>query len=135
MMGGGLQPPAGQEERYERSYQAMVKMVGEVYRAGIPIVAGTDTLAGFGLHRELELYVEAGIPPAEVLTLATLGSAKIAGRAERLGTIEAGKLADFVLVDGDPIADMSDIRKVTLTVKDGTIFHPTDMYQAIGVGQ
>ena len=135
MMGGGLEPPAGQEERYERSYQAMVRMVGEVYRAGIPIVAGTDTLAGFGLHRELELYVEAGIPPAEVLTLATLGSAKIAGRAERLGTIEAGKLADFVLVDGDPFADMSDIRKVTLTVKDGTIFHPTDMYQAIGVGQ
>ena len=135
MMGGGLEPPAGQEERYERSYQAMVRMVGEVYRAGIPIVAGTDTLAGFGLHRELELYVEAGIPPAEVLTLATLGSAKIAGRAERLGTIEAGKLADFILVDGDPTTDMSDIRKVTLTVKDGTIFHPTDMYQAIGVGQ
>ena len=135
MMGGGLEPPAGQEERYERSYEAMVRMVGEVHRAGIPIVAGTDTLAGFGLHRELELYVEAGIPPAEVLTLATLGSAKIAGRAERLGTIEAGKLADFILVDGDPLAEVSDIRKVTLTIKDGTIFRPSEMYRAIGVGQ
>ena len=135
MMGGGLEPPAGLEERYEKSYRAMVRMVGEVYRAGIPIVAGTDTLAGFGLHRELELYVEAGISPAEVLGLATLGSAKVAGRAERLGTIEVGKLADFILVDGDPIHDMSDIRKVTLTVKDGTLFRPGELYQAIGVGQ
>jgi len=135
MMGGGLEPPTGEEERYERSFQAMVRMVGEVYRAGIPVVAGTDTLAGFGLHRELELYVDAGIPPAEVLGLATLGSAKIAGRAERLGTIDVGKLADFVLVDGDPLTDMSDIRKVSLTVKDGTIFHPDEMYQIIGVGQ
>ena len=135
MTGGGLEPPAGQEERYAQSYRVMVRMVGEVYRAGIPVVAGTDTLAGFGLHRELELYVEAGIPPVEVLTLATLGSAKIAGRAERLGTIEVGKLADFILVDGDPINDMSDIRKVTLTVKDGTIFDPEEMYRAIGVGQ
>jgi len=133
MMGGGLEPPAGEEERYERSFQAMVRMVGEVHRAGIPIVAGTDTLAGFGLHRELELYVEAGIPPAEVLGLATLGSAKIAGRAERLGTIEVGKLADFVLVDGDPLTDISDIRNVVLTLKDGTIYDPAEMYQAIGV--
>ena len=135
MMGGGLEPPTGEEERYERSFQAMVRMVGEVYRAGIPVVAGTDTLAGFGLHRELELYVEAGIPPAEVLGLATLGSAKIAGRAERLGTIEVGKLADFILVGGDPLTDMSDIRKVNLTIKDGTMFRPDEMYQAIGVGQ
>ncbi len=133
MMGGGLEPPAGEEERYERSFQAMVRMVGEVHRAGIPIVAGTDTLAGFGLHRELELYVEAGIPPAEVLGLATLGSAKIAGRAERLGTIEVGRLADLILVDGDPLTDISDIRNVVLTVKDGTIYHPAEMYQAIGV--
>jgi len=133
MMGGGLEPPAGEKERYERSFQAMVRMVGEVYRAGIPVVAGTDTLAGFGLHRELELYVEAGIPPAEVLGLATLGSAKIAGRAERLGTIEVGRLADLILVDGDPLTDISDIRNVVLTVKDGTIYHPAEMYQAIGV--
>ena len=60
---------------------------------------------------------------------------RIAGRAERLGTLEVGKLADFVLVDGDPLTDMSDIRNVTLTVKDGTIFDPAEMYQAIGVGQ
>jgi len=115
MMGGGLEPPAGEKERYERSFQAMVRMVGEVYRAGIPVVAGTDTLAGFGLHRELELYVEAGIPPAEV------------------GTIEVGRLADLILVDGDPLTDISDIRNVVLTVKDGTIYHPAEMYQAIGV--
>jgi imidazolonepropionase-like amidohydrolase len=110
-----------------------VRMVGEIHRAGIPIVAGTDTLAGFGLHRELELYVEAGIPPAEVLGLATLGAARIAGRANRLGTIEVGKLADFILVDGDPLSDVSDIRNVVLTVKGGTIFDPAEMYRSLGV--
>jgi cytosine/adenosine deaminase-related metal-dependent hydrolase len=75
-------------------------------------------------------YLEA---PAELLGLATLGSAKIAGRAERLGTLEVGKLADLILVDGDLLTDMSDIRNVVLAIKDGTIYHPAEMYQAIGV--
>jgi len=74
------------------------------------------------------------------LTLLPLGAAclmsgAIPASAERLGTIEVGKLADIVLIDGDPLTDMSDIRNVTLTVKDGTIFDPAEMYQAIGVGQ
>jgi len=69
------------------------------------------------------------------LCAACLMSGAIPASAERLGTIEVGKLADFILVDGDPLSDMSDIRQVTLTVKNGTIFRPTEMYQAIGVGQ
>lgn len=69
------------------------------------------------------------------LCAACLMSGAIPASAERLGTIEVGKLADIVLVDGDPLTDMSDIRNVTLTVKDGTIFDPAEMYQAIGVGQ
>lgn len=74
------------------------------------------------------------------LTLLPLGAAcpmsgAIPASAERLGTLEVGKLADIVLIDGDPLTDMSDIRNVTLTVKDGTIFDPAEMYQAIGVGQ
>lgn len=74
------------------------------------------------------------------LTLLPLGAACLMSRAipasaERLGTIEVGKLAATVLMDGDPLTDMSDIRNVTLTVKDGTIFHPAETYPAIGVGQ
>ena len=55
-------------------------MIKLLYDAGVPIVAGTDSLAGFALHRELELYVEAGIPPSEVLKIATIGAARVMKR-------------------------------------------------------
>ena len=59
----------------------MLKMLASLHAAGVPIVAGTDSLGGFALMRELELYVEAGIPAAEVLRMATLGAAERRGRA------------------------------------------------------
>ena len=100
---------------------------------GIPIVAGTDALAGFGLHRELELYVEAGIPPAKVLQLSTLGSARVMKRDAQLGSITPGKTADLVLVDGDPIKNISDIRNVRTVLKDGKLFQSAEIYEAIGI--
>jgi imidazolonepropionase-like amidohydrolase len=128
---GGLPVPEGMDQLYRNSYRAMLEMVRRVFEAGIPIVAGTDALAGFALHRELELYVEAGIPAAEVLRIATLRAATIANRADQLGSIEPGKLADLILVDGDPTADISDIRKVVLTVKDGVLYKPEELYPLV----
>jgi imidazolonepropionase-like amidohydrolase len=130
---GGLQPPAGMEERYRRSFRAMLAMVRALYDAGITIEAGTDSLGGFDLHRELELYVEAGIPAPQVLRIATLGAAKVVGRDKELGSIAPGKLADFILVDGDPTTRISDIRRVTLTVKDGVALDPAELYKSIGI--
>ncbi|HEY0781717.1 MAG TPA: amidohydrolase family protein, partial [Thermoanaerobaculia bacterium] len=76
LFGGGI-VKAGKEETYRKSYAALLAMVRALYDAGIPIEAGTDSLAGFNLHRELELYVQAGIPAPQVLRIATLGAAKI----------------------------------------------------------
>jgi imidazolonepropionase-like amidohydrolase len=133
LLGGGLQPPPGMADRYAQSFRAMLAMAKALYDAGVTIEAGTDSYAGFTLHRELELYAEAGIPTADVLRIATLGAAKVVGKDKELGSVEAGKRADFILVDGDPLAKMSDIRRVTLTVKDGVVLDPAELYKAVGV--
>ena len=130
---GGLTPPAGMDEQYKKSFAKMVDIVGVMYRAGIPIMSGTDTLAGFGLHRELELHVQAGIPVSKVLQDATLGAARLMKMDRDLGTIAPGKVADLILVDGDPLEDISDIRETTLVVKDGIWYRPAELYSAIGV--
>jgi cytosine/adenosine deaminase-related metal-dependent hydrolase len=130
---GGLAVPEGMDQRYQDSFRQMLKMTKAFYDAGIPIVAGTDSLAGFSLHRELELYEQAGIPAPKVLQLATLGAARIMKRDRDLGTIEPGKLADVILVEGDPSAHVSDIRRVRTVVKDGVVYQTSDLYRAIGV--
>jgi hypothetical protein len=71
-LAGSLPVPPGMDARYRASWKKMLALVRELYEKGVPIEAGTDAMAGFGLHRELELDVEAGIPPAAVLRLATL---------------------------------------------------------------
>lgn len=130
---GGLQPPEGMDQRYRDSFQQMLKMTKALYDAGIPLVAGTDALAGFTLHRELELYEKAGIPAAKVLQLDTLGAARVMKRDKELGSIAPGKLADMILVDGDPSVHISDVRRVTTVVKDGVMYKTAELNEAIGV--
>ncbi len=96
---------------------------------GIHIAAGSDagnigTLHGAGLHRELELMAEAGLPPAEILTAATLGGARVMGRAADLGTLEPGKLADLLVLEADPLADIRNLRRIHSVVKGGRVFDP-----------
>jgi imidazolonepropionase-like amidohydrolase len=133
LRGGGLPVPAGMDQRYRDSFRAFMDMTAMMHRAGIPIVPGTDAMAGFALHHELELYEQAGIPANEVLQIATIGSARVARREADLGSITPGKLADLVLVDGDPASRVSDIRKVELVMKDGVFYRPDELNQAIGV--
>jgi imidazolonepropionase-like amidohydrolase len=133
LYGGGLNPPADQVQRYRDSYRAMQNMVKALYDAGVTIVAGTDAQAGFTLHRELELYVDSGIPAPEVLRIATLGAARVMKRDQELGSIAPGKLADMILVDGDPASRISDIRRVVLTVKDGVTYDPNAIWRILGV--
>ncbi|HEX4649219.1 MAG TPA: amidohydrolase family protein, partial [Steroidobacteraceae bacterium] len=102
-------------------------------RAGVPLEAGTDGIAGFTLHRELELYVRAGLSPAEALQVATWNGARFTGRLTDLGSIEPRKRADLVLVDGDPTRNISDIRRISLVMKDGVIYFPAAVYEAVGV--
>jgi imidazolonepropionase-like amidohydrolase len=133
LLGNGLPVPEGMDARYRQSFAKMESLVGLLYKSGIPIEAGTDALAGFSLHRELELDVQSGIPAPSVLQLATLGAARIMKRDAELGSITAGKIADVVLVDGHPEENISDIRKTVLVVKDGAIYKPAELYKQLGV--
>ena len=133
LLGGGLPVPEGKDARYHESQLATLRMTKLLYDSGITIVAGTDDLAGFTLHRELELYANAGISPPEVLRIATLGAARVARRDQELGSIAPGKLADLVLVDGDPARRISDIRRPTLVIKNGIFYEPAALYKALGI--
>lgn len=133
LLAGGLAVPEGKDQAYRQSSQALLRMIKLLYDNGVTLVAGTDSMPGFTLHRELELYVAAGIPAREVLRIATLGAARVTGRDKELGTIAPGKLADLILVDGDPALRISDIRRTSLVLKDGKIFDPATLYGSIGV--
>jgi len=109
----------------------MLHMLTVLHDAGVPIVAGTDG-SGFALIRELEL-LKAGIPAPEVLQMVTLGAARAAGQGERLGSIAPGKLADLVLVDGDPSTDPGALRNLRLVVKDGVPLDPEAMWRELGI--
>jgi len=132
-LGGGLPVPEGMDQRYRDSAQALLNMVHLLYTSGVPIVAGTDSLAGFALHSELEYYVKAGIPAPQVLQIATLGAARIMKHDGQSGSVAPGKLADMVLIDGDPTAKISDIRRVQTVVKDGVVYDSTALYKTMGV--
>ena len=132
-LSAGLPVPQGLDQRYRDSFQAMLRMLKLFYDSGITIVPGTDDLAGFTLHRELENYVAAGIPASRVLQMDTLGAARVMKHDDLRGSIAPGKLADIILVDGDPTAHMSDIRRVVTVIKDGTIYDAGAMYEVLGV--
>ncbi|TMA20332.1 MAG: hypothetical protein E6J88_17280, partial [Deltaproteobacteria bacterium] len=130
---GNLPIQPGDDEKFRASWKRTMELVHAMWAAGIPIEAGTDAFAGFSLQRELELDAEAGIPAASVLRLATLGAARIMGMDKDLGLVRPGKLADLVLIDGDPTKEISDVRKVALTIKDGVIYDPVELDREMGI--
>jgi len=130
---GGLKKEGEKIERYKKSFDKMLAVIFDLFQKGVTIVPGTDGLPGFLYHRELELYVKAGIPTAEVLKLATIKSAEITGVSKSFGSIEAGKRADLILVDGNPLENISDIRKIEWTMKGGNIFYAKELYNSMGI--
>jgi imidazolonepropionase-like amidohydrolase len=116
----------------EKFFEAELKMVGEMNRAGVPILAGTDTAAGvrvypgFSLHEELELLVQAGLTPMEALQAATRNAGKYLGLADT-GTIEKGKRADLVLLDANPLAEIKNTRQIQSVVLAGRYFSRADL--------
>jgi amidohydrolase family protein len=131
---GGLVVPDGKDEHYKRAFDKLLQMIKVLHDAKVPIVPGTDWVAGgLMLHYELELYARAGIPTADVLRMATLGAARVMKRDKTTGSIAVGKEADLLLVDGDPLARISDTRKVTMTVRSGVLFRSSELYAVLGV--
>jgi imidazolonepropionase-like amidohydrolase len=108
-------------------------VIGALHRAGIPIVAGSDTgLVGYGLHRELELYVQAGMTPLEAIQAATIVPARAMKLDADSGNIEVGKRADLILVDGNPLENISDIRKVSRVVANGRLYETAKLWESVG---
>lgn len=105
-------------------FQRMLEFVGHCHSAGVTLVAGSHTWVpgtefGLAFQRELELLVESGLTPLEAITAGTLNGAKFLRTEERLGTIEAGKLADLVVVDGNPAGDIAHLRAVRRVMLNG----------------
>lgn len=102
-----------------------LKIIRDLHDAGVMLLAGTQSSAdaigtpGLILHDELKVYVQAGLTPFEALKAATINPARFMGRARELGTIEAGKLADLVLLDADPLADIANTRKINAVIANG----------------
>jgi len=126
-------PDAATATKYKNSYNKMIEFVGLLHKNGVSLVAGTDTLAGFGLHSELALYVKAGITPAQALQIATWNAAKITKTLQNRGSIEEQKLADLIIVDGDPTTNIDDIRKISLIITNGQLLYPKELHMTLGV--
>ena len=130
---GGLPVTEQNDQLYKDSYAAMLRMTKRMYDAGIPILAGTDATAGIMLHRELELEVKAGIPPAKALQIATFNAARLLKQENELGSIAPGKRADFVLVEGNPGERIGDIRRCQFVMKNGVLYDSARVYAAVGI--
>jgi imidazolonepropionase-like amidohydrolase len=107
----------------------MKEYVGVLHRAGVRIVAGSHSNVdyaprGFAYHRELETLVEAGLTPMEVLVAATRSGAQFLHREDELGTVEEGKLADVLVLDKDPLANIQNTRSISLVIVDGKLIDP-----------
>jgi imidazolonepropionase-like amidohydrolase len=126
-------PDAETDKLYRDSYANMVRMVKKLYDSGVQVVAGTDLGSGYALHRELEIYNQAGIPAPEVLRMATFEAAKVMSKEKELGSITVGKYADLILVNGDPTKNISDIRRIDTVIKNGDVYRPSEMYPAFGI--
>lgn len=126
-------PDAATDQLYRASYDTFTRMLKKLYDNGITIVAGTDQGSGYALHRELEIYHESGIAAPEVLRMATLTAAKVMKLDSESGSITPGKLADMILVNGDPTTNISDIRKIDTVIKGGAILYPKEIYPAVGI--
>ena len=133
MRSGALEVPSDKQAAYREAFPAMLRLLKALYDAGVTIIPGTDALAGYTLHHELELYARAGIPPAEVLRMATWTPALVMGVNKDRGVIAPGKLADMILVDGDPTKNIRDINNITTVIKGGKVYDPIAIERALGI--
>ncbi|HZV77382.1 MAG TPA: amidohydrolase family protein [Candidatus Babeliales bacterium] len=131
---GGLPMGPGLDAKYGASAKAYLQMIALLHDNGIRIVGGTDDiLPGFDLIHELEMYSQAGIANAQVLQSATIVPARVMRMDDTLGSLQPGKLADAILVRGDPLADISQLRNVGTTFKGGVMYDTRALYATAGV--
>jgi imidazolonepropionase-like amidohydrolase len=120
-------------ERGKTIMKDFKEIVNELYHDSIIIVAGTDMgFPGYSLDRELELYVESGLTPMEAIQTATIIPAKVMKREHISGSLEEGKQADLIIINGDPLQNIRNIRKVVTVIKDGDMYDPVQLHKIAG---
>lgn len=122
----------GDPAAMKQGFAGMLKSVTALNEAGAHILVGTDTpnpfvVPGFSLHEELQLLVEAGLTPFEVMRAATHGAAEFLGKADEFGTITIGKQADLVLIDDNPLTDVANASKISGVVLRGKWLPKTEL--------
>jgi imidazolonepropionase-like amidohydrolase len=128
-----VEPPSEASRLQEQVDKKYLAILGALHRAGIPIIAGTDqTIPGHSMHREIELYVKAGFTPMEAIQAATIVPARAMGLDKDSGSLEAGKRADLIVIDGDPLADIRNTRNVLAVIANGKLFDPSVLWRSVG---
>jgi imidazolonepropionase-like amidohydrolase len=126
-------PPSERSALDQKMFEKDLAIVGALHRAGIPVVAGTDqSVPGHSLHREIELYVQAGFTPMEAIQSATIVPARVMGLDKELGTIEKGKRGDLILLNGNPLEDIHNTRNVEYVITNGVMYHTAELWQSVG---
>ena len=126
-------PPSERSEVGDKVFSKSLAIVGALHHAGIPIVAGTDqAVPGYSLHREIELYVQAGFTPMEAIQAATIVPARAMGLDIESGTVEKGKRGDLILLTANPLADIHNTRAVEYVITNGTMYHTAELWQSVG---
>ncbi|MGE4302914.1 MAG: amidohydrolase family protein [Novosphingobium sp.] len=131
----GIAPISGPADAaaYDDAFETIKELLLDMHKRGITLLPGTDSQNGLSVHRELEIYAEAGIPNAEVMAMGTLGPERYMHRDQAFGSVEKGKYADFVLLDGNPLEDMSALHRMAMVVKGGTLYFPSEIWSEMGV--
>jgi imidazolonepropionase-like amidohydrolase len=121
------------EATFHTVFQRYLQIVGALHREGVTVVAGTDqAVPGHSLYREIELYVQAGFTPLEAIQAATIVPARVMGLDRELGTVEAGKKADVIVLAANPLESIRNIRTVEKVVAGGTLYDSGPLWQSVG---
>lgn len=120
-------------EAYAGAFETILATVRAMHERDVFLIPGTDLGGGLAYHRELQLFEQIGMTPAEALRRATLDMAEYLGEDQQLGSIERNKLADFFLVPGDPTKDLRVLKAARMVVKDGVVYFPSEIYPRFGI--
>lgn len=123
-------------EMRQKEFRRYQDLVGLLHKGGVTLLAGTDTAEpycppGYVLHQELEMLVESGLTPADALRAATTNNAKAVRREKDLGSVEPGKMADLVILEGDPLTDIRNTRKIWRVLRSGYVSDPKSLLQRV----
>ena len=123
------------QKDYQRAHLAwpkLLKLIKMYHKRGVKLTVGSDmpnpwVIPGFGFHREMELLREAGIPPFEILKMATINGADALGKSEEIGSVEIGKKANLLVLDADPTKNISNTLKINMVIKEGMLYRDEGM--------